>query len=241
MIRRLLLFLISSFLFNLYFFNSGLTQSELQKLEILSEKPFELFINDFSIGIHTRFDTLLKSDIYNIEAFLIDTETVKTVFKQKLFLDNDRRIILDTIYPITIKSFPDDAKIYFDSLYFGSTPLKINLLFRPSLLEIKLPGYKNYIKDISNLSNYNFYIKLEKEKIEKSKFNIEYKYVALGSTIINGALAAYTKQLANKYFYKSDRTNDDLKKVKTYDRYSGIFTIAMEISFGIFVYLLFQE
>jgi len=32
-----------------------------------------------------------------------------------------------------------------------------------------------------------------------------------------------------------------MQKVETYDRYSGFFTIAMEISFGIFVYLLFQE
>jgi hypothetical protein len=69
----------------------------------------------------------------------------------------------------------------------------------------------------------------------------DYKYIALTSTVITGALAAYTKQVANKYFYKTDRTNEDMQKVKTYDRYSVIFTIGMEISFGIFVYLLFQE
>lgn len=241
MIKRSLHFLINTLLITLIFVCTSFPQSDLHRLKIISEKPFELFVNDFSIGSFTEFDTLLKPASYKVEVYLIDTAMVKSIFKKNLLLDNDKEILLDTIYPATIKSYPDDAEVYFDSIYFGSTPLKLNLLFKPSFLDVKKPGYKSYTKDISNLDKFDFYIKLEREEIQRRKFNIDYKYVALTSTIINGAFAAYTKQLANKYFYKSNRSNEDMQKVKTYDRYSGFFTIAMEISFGIFVYLLFQE
>ncbi len=241
MTKKLLHFLISTFSSLLILISLGTAQTGMHKLEIISEKPFELFINDVLIGVKLNFDTLVSANSYKIEAYLIDEGTIKTIFKQNVDITSDLTIRFDTSYYMTVKTYPDDAQVYFDSIYFGSTPLKLSLLYRPTLLEIRKTGFKEFRKDISNLNCYDFYIKLDRENFQKTKFTLYYKYIALASTVINGALAAYSKQMANRYFYKNNRTENDMKKVKTYDRYSGIFTIGMEISFGIFVYMLFQE
>ncbi|MCR4418317.1 MAG: PEGA domain-containing protein [Ignavibacteria bacterium] len=241
MIKKLLHFLIKALLVLLIFISAGFSQTEKHRLHIIAEKPFELFLNDFSFGTHLYFDTLLQTDVYKIEAYIFEDEPIKNIFKKIVYLNADLIIRLDSFYFVNVRSNPDDAQVYFDSLYFGATPLNLKLLFKPTLLELRKNGYKVHQEDISDFYNYDFFIKLEKEKFEKPSFVFDYKYIALSSTIISGALAAYTKQLANKFFYKLDRSDEDLRKVKVYDRYSGIFTIGMEISFGIFVYLLLQE
>ncbi len=218
MTRKSLHYLIKFLILTIALSNAAFSQSEIHRLEIISKKPFELFINDHSTGPHLNLDTLLMKNYYKIEAYLLEEELHKTIYKKNLFLNSDLKLNFDSSYSVSIRSFPDDAEVYFDSMYFGSTPLKINLLFKPSLIEIKKIGYYDYRKDIGELDNYNFYIKLEKIGAEKTKLMFDYKFIALTSTIITGALAAYTKQLANKYYFKSERTDEDRKKVKTYDR-----------------------
>lgn len=241
MIRKLLHFQISTIVILLIFSSSIYSQQNYFRLTILSNKPFELFLNDYLVTTSLEFDTLLEQGIYKIEAYQITSTPQFSVYKRNIVLDTNIVIHLYDSYPIFIKSIPEDAKVYFDSLYFGSTPLSMNLLFKPKLLELSKTGYKNYMTNVNFENKLELSIELEKNHHSYLNKSSKLKYFAIAASVINGVMAVYTKQVANKYYYKENRTEEDNRKVKIYDKYSGIFTIGMEISFGIFVYLLFQE
>ncbi len=239
MTRKLLLFLINTLLL---FHCQLLSQDSLYSLKIVSPHNFELFINNHYCKIDKELDTTLIMDSYTVEANLIETFPVKTVFKKKLLLNRNTLIELNNTYPLLVRTNPDNARVYIDSLFFGFTPLRLNLLFKPKVLILEKAGYKSIYRNIENDSLYNFYIELQKIGSTQNTHDYKvYKYLALSAVIINGIFSTYYKQLANKHFYKDNRTQDDLNYVRKYDKLSAVFTIGMQLSFGIFVYLIFQE
>lgn len=239
MIRKLLLSLIKTTLILFFIFNLSFSQQSEYRLQIISERSFELFLNDVFQYRGNLFDTLLNAGKYKIEAYLLNSEPKFSIYKKEIDLISDTIINFNQIYPFTLRTKPSDALVFIDSIFFGYTPLNLNLLFKPRTLTVKLNSdYKTF--DLEKFNNYDFEIDFGIIS-KKKKTIVDYKYIALTSTIINGILSAYYKQKADKFFYKTNRTQSDFDIVKKYDAYSAAFTIGMEISFGIFVYLLFNE
>lgn len=217
----------------------GYSQTRDYRLKIVSENPFELYINDLFCYSGTEFDTIFSSGRYKFEVFLLNSRPKLSVYKQIIDLVSDTLINLNQSFPFTFKTKPNNAKVFIDSLFFGYTPISLNLLFRPKILSIQLNSHDRKF-NLEESNNYNFEIEFEDYYAKTKKF-YGYKYVALTSAIINGIFSTYYKQKADKFYYKPDKTPKDFELVKKYDNYSAIFTIGMEISFGIFVYLLFNE
>lgn len=235
MTKKLLLFLINLFIF----FTNANSQPDEFRLRIVSGNNFELYINDLFSYRGKDFDTILLAGKYKLEAILLNAKPKLSVYKQLIELNSDTLIELNRYFPFSLRTRPDDAKIFIDSLFFGYSPIHLNLLFRPKMLSLQLDkNEKIFILEKSD--SYNFEIDFENYS-EKKKRTSGYKYIALASTIINGIFSAYYKQKADKFYYKPDRTQAEYKLVKKYDNYSAVFTIGMEISFGIFVYLLLKE
>lgn len=239
MIKKLLCLLINSHLLIFLFYSVVISQENKFKFTIQSEFDFELYLNDKFTFQGNYFDTTLKSDTYKVEVFQKRLSPEIYLYKSFVELNSDTSIVLNEFYPFLIKTKPSNAKVYFDTMFFGYSPLRVNLLFLPRIMSVKLNGEVKSI-DITELNNFNIELELSQTYLNRKKFE-GYKYIALGSTIINGLLSAYFKQKADKYYYKPNRSSDDLKHVKKFDNYSAAFTIGMEISFGIFVYLLFKE
>lgn len=237
MTKKSLLFLINLFVF--FAFTNASSQTGEFLLRIISENDFELYVNDLFSYRGKEFDTILSAGKYKLEAVLLNSNPKLSVYKQLIELSSDTLIELNSYFPFSLKSRPDNAKVFIDSLFFGYSPIHMNLLFRPKILSLQLDNSEK-IFNLEKASSYNFEIDFENYS-EKKKSSFGYKYIALTSTIINGILSAYYKQKADKFYYKSDRTQADYELVKKYDNYSAVFTIGMEISFGIFVYLLFKE
>lgn len=241
MIKRLFVFQIKVILTLLFVFDLLLPQSNNHRLKIYSGHEFELIINNSLVYKGNNFDTLINSGKYLIEAYLIKDEPKIFIYKQFVYLYSDTVIELNKIFKFRVKSNPEDAKVYIDSIFFGYSPLHLNLLFKPSLLTIEKIGYNKKIFELSNFENYDFFVEFKQESQTIKKRYFDYKYLALTSTILNGILSFYYKKQADKFYFKPDKTQNDLNLVKKYDNYSAAFTIGMEISFGIFVYLLFND
>lgn len=239
MIRKLLHFLSKIiFIVNL-FLGVIYSQSDKYQLVIKSVNTFELFVNDVYLFRGNNFDTLLTSGKYRIEAYFINSEPVMSVYKKEIELNSDTIIYLNQNFPFTLRTKPPDAKVFIDSIFFGYTPVNFNLLFKPRILSVSLNDeVRTY--NLEKFTKYDFEIDFEKI-FSKSTSNINYKYIALASTIVNGIFSSYFKQKADKFYYKPNRSQSDYDIVKRYDFYSAVFTVGMEISFGIFVYLLFNE
>ncbi len=209
------------------------------RLTIKSNYEFQLFINDQSVFSGKYFDTTLIQKKYKVEAFLRESTPELFIFKQNIELLSDTLIELNQPIPFSVKTKPSDAKVFIDSTFFGYTPIRLNLLFKPKLLNVQYNDFNKEIQ-LGQLDKYDFEIDFNQSKT-KEKILIDPKYIALTTTIINGFLSTYFKQKADKYYYKPDRTQNDLDLVRKYDKLSAAFTIGMEISFGIFVYMLFKE
>lgn len=239
MIKKLLHLLIKSHLLFILFCSTVISQENYFRFIIQSEDEFEFYINDKFTFRGNYYDTTLKSGIYKVEAFQKKSSPEIYLYKRFIELNSDTTIVLNEVYPFLIKTRPSNAMVFMDTVFFGYSPLRLNLLFLPRSIAFKLNGIEKNL-DISTLNNFEIDVDLNQPSLHKKKFK-GYKYIALGSTIFNGLLSTYFKQKADKYYYKPNRTSDDLKFVKKYDNYSAAFTIAMELSFGIFVYLLFNE
>lgn len=227
-------------LFTLLVFVCALySQSNYYRLAINSNDEFQLFINDQFVFRGKYFDTTLIRNKYKVEAYLKEFTPELYIFKQNIELISDTLIELIQPIPFSVKTKPFDAKVFIDSTFFGYTPIRLNLLFKPKLLNVQLNDFHKEIQ-LGQLDKYDFEIDFNQSKTIK-KIIVDPKYIALTSTIINGFLSTYFKQKADKYYYKPDRTQTDLDLVRKYDKYSAAFIIGMEISFGIFVYLLFKE
>lgn len=241
MIERLL-FSVISFLFIYSTFSSEVfAQTKEYNLKIISDNEFDLYIENNFIKTTNFFDTTLIAGSYLIEAYSVDSLLNQKIFKRKINLQSDTLIDLNYNFEIFINTQPQDAEIYIDSLFWGFTPANLKLMFQPQLMQLKLAGYKESTFELSGGINFNKEIILESLEKESRKSLKKYKYIALTSMIVNGILSTYYKQLANKYFYKNEKEQSDYQKIRKYDNYSAAFTIGMEISFGIFVYILFQE
>ncbi len=241
MIRKLFVFLIKVYVILLFVFDLLLPQSDIHRIKIYSENEFELFINNSSVYKGKNFDTLLISGKYLIEAYLIQDEPKIFIYKQFVHLNSDTLIELNKIYDLRVRSKPEDAKVYIDSIFFGYTPLSIYLLFKPASLTVESFNFNKKIFDLSNFEKYDFFVEFKRESQLVKRSYFDFKYLALTSTILSGILSVYYKKQADKFYFKPDRTQSDLNLVKKYDNYSAAFTIGMEISFGIFVYMLFDN
>ncbi len=241
MIEKLFSSVINFLFLFLIFSCEVFAQTKEYNLKIISDNEFDLYIEGNFIKTTNNFDTTLNSGIYLVEAYSVDSLFNQNIFKRKINLQSDTLIDLNYSFEIFINTKPQDAEVYIDSLFYGFTPLKLKLMFSPQFLQLKLTGYKETIINLANEFYFNKEIVLESLEKEARKSFYKYKYIALTSMIVNGVFSTYYKQLANKYFYKKDKDQSDYQKIRKYDNYSAVFTIGMEISFGIFVYSLFQE
>lgn len=241
MIEKLFFSIISFFLLFSIFSCEVFSQTQNYRFIINSDVEFDLYIENNFIKTTNIFDTTLNFGIYLVEACSVDYFYNKKLFKRKINLQSDTLIDLNHSFEIFVNTKPQDAEVYIDSLFCGFTPLKLNLMFKPQFLHLKLTGYKETTFNLTNEINFNKEVLLESLGKEPHKTFNKYKYIALTSMIANGVLSTYYKQLANKHFYKKGKDQSDYQKIRKYDNYSAVFTIGMEISFGIFVYSLFQE
>lgn len=241
MIEKLFSSIISFLLLFSIFSCEVFSQIPSHRFIICSDVEFDLYIENNFIKTTYFFDTTLNSGIYLVEAYSVDSLYNQKLFKRKINLQSDTLIDLNHTFEIFVNTKPQDAEVYIDSLFYGYTPFKLKLMYKPQFLQLKLTGYKETTFYLANHINFNKEILLESLGKEPRKTFNKYKYIALTTMIANGVLSTYYKQLANKYFYKKNKDQSDYQKIRKYDNYSAVFTIGMEISFGIFVYSLFQE
>lgn len=145
-----------------------------------------------------------------------------------------------------ITSSPYGAKIFYEDSLIGTTPCYAEFENFSPLIKIKKEGYEPVLLHLEeNKKLVNVILSETKDYSQKLKVlrNVDISpsvYIAGAGSIIFGSTAAILKVKADKY-YKNYRSNGDdgaLKKVKEYDKLSGISLVICELSNLVLIYLL---
>jgi hypothetical protein len=166
---------------------------------------------------------------------------------------------------VQLRSNPDGAEIFLDSLFIGKTPFDITsegiklrhlLIVYPSMRQWNKIIKADTIKgDSSRIYFYDFSQFLTNEISESNVFRLSdvnqelqdgrklNSRIAIGAAsvmISSGAIAAYFKNRANEKFdlYQRFRRQEDLDKTNQLDKYSAVSLVLTEISFAVLVYIL---
>ena len=143
---------------------------------------------------------------------------------------------------IYLKTSPQDAAVYCNDSLIGYTPLHLSATYEN--LELKKPGYETRIISSDELKeNHSFLLNYVGEVKEESFFKKDlFKYLVAGIVILGGT-TAYYKLKADKKFdaYKITGEQELLDQTHKYDLISGITFTALQINFGVLIYLFLSD
>lgn len=226
------------FLFLMSISYNVFAQEQYSRVILKLDETYSIFINQNYIGEKKLIDTTLTHGNYEFK-FIRNSDL--SLFKIKLLLEADTIIEIKNLRAILFSTNPISALVYVDSIFYGYTPIKI--LMNPFMKNIELQKrkYKNLKFSVEEINENILNFKLTPEKTENSKYSNLYKYIALGSMIVSGIISSQFKNKANSLYEESLNNPQIKKRVRDYDRISAIFSINMQLSFGIFVYLIMTE
>jgi hypothetical protein len=204
----------------------------------------KLFIDDSLESEGNNFELELEPGTYRINivedfkkwnaANLEDTLIIKDCSILNFDYDLNNKIILDTN--------PQNVYVKESDSLVGFTPLHLDENFQTLLLQ--KPGYADEI--ISN-QEVSAGVKPELEFIGQVKGESFYEStlfkVLIGTAIALGATTAYYKLEADKNFDEYQLTGDPaaLEQTDKYDLISGITFVALQIDFGLILYMFLTD
>ena len=237
--KIILIFLFASCVYFLY------GQDCKAKVSIKTDiKDVNLFVDDIYIGQGNNFTTELNSGrhiIYITENFwkwnsksLRDTINVIECKDIDLNYSLNNQQILNTD--------PQDVYVFKGDSLIGFSPLLLN---KPSgEYTLEKPDY------LTKTINYRDFVSGKKPKLEfvgqenSTRFyNTALFKVLVGTAIALGATTAYYKLEADKKFDEYQITGDQalLDQTDKYDVISGVTFVAMQINFGLILYLFLAD
>lgn len=138
--------------------------SELLNLPEKIEIPHVLFIKTYGNTVKYNGDVISEdfSIVSNQEK--ITLEIFKNHSWEKLIYEihTPAEILELNYFDVNIRTTPENAKIFIDGVYFGETPITVNLKGGIHNLEVKLPGYKTIKQNIYVDNHATFEYRLEK-------------------------------------------------------------------------------
>ncbi|OGU62669.1 MAG: hypothetical protein A2V66_04235 [Ignavibacteria bacterium RBG_13_36_8] len=141
-----------------------------------------------------------------------------------------------------LDSYPQDAAVTKNDDVIGYTPL--SLFPQKGLYELSKSNFESKLIELTEISSVNPIQLNFTGEINKTNFveSVWFK-VMLGSAVAFGATAAHFKIQADKKYDQYLETNDRkyLDETNKYDLYSGIAFGALQVNFGVLIYILFME
>jgi len=203
-----------------------------------------LFINDTFEGEGNTFNLLLDPGKYKIRIVEDFKKWNANKLEDTLRIDNCNNLIFNYTLrnEILLDSNPQNVYVKESDSLIGFTPLLLEDNFQT--LSLQKPGYADEI--ISN-QEVSAGVKPELEFIGQIKGESFYEStlfkILLGTAIALGATTAYYKLEADKNFDEYQVTGDPvaLEQTDKYDLISGITFVAMQIDFGLILYLFLSD
>lgn len=204
----------------------------------------EIFVNDSSVGIGKHLEIKLEKGDYTITANENSDRWDARSFTDTLHITSCDTIILNYNFrsKVLLDTDPQNVYVFENDSLIGFTPLLI-----PTNLEKLNLQKPNYLeKEIFHDEIYSLQkIKLDfiGKNNEESFFEGTLFKVLVGSAVLLGASTAYIKLEADKKFDEYLITGDQalLDKTNQFDVISGVTFVAMQINFGLIIYLFLTD
>ncbi len=182
-----------------------------------------------------KYEIKLRAELKNWNSqVLIDSisinENSKSITKEYNFEDQ-----------VFVDSSPQDAYIFSGDSLIANTPVYIPLKF--SEVQLRKPNYESKKLTLNSTSNKNVELDFTGELKQKSFTESVWFKALLGSAVVLGTTAAYFKIKADNRFdeYEKNRDKTLLDEIDRYDTYSGIAFGALQINFGLILYLFLTD
>lgn len=215
------------------------------KVELSSDAKLFLDLKDF--GRKSFFEFILPIGEHSFKIlYSTDNSWGKSLIDTTVMINSDTTLYFTSPKYIPIISKPSDAKIYFNSQYIGLTPkyllLDNYLRSEDDTISLSKEGYLTSFVSRGDITKNNISIFLDRDESGRNNFiNKNIKYFLFGSAGVFGGLSAYFKQVANSYFYDNGQSSANSGLVKKYDNLSAVFSVLLQINFGLLVYFLLSE
>ncbi len=182
-----------------------------------------------------KYEIKLRAELKNWNSqVLIDSisinENSKSITKEYNFEDQ-----------VFVDSSPQDAYIFSGDSLIANTPVYIPLKF--SEVQLRKPNYESKKLTLNSTSNKNVELDFSGELKQKSFTESVWFKALLGGAVVLGTTAAYFKIKADNRFdeYEKNRDKTLLDEIDRYDTYSGIAFGALQINFGLILYLFLTD
>ena len=215
------------------------------KVELSSDA--KLFLDLKDLGRKSFFEFILPIGEHSFKIlYSTDNSWDKSLIDTTVMINSDTTLYFTSPKYIPIISKPSDAKIYFNSQYIGLTPkyllLDNYLRSEDDTISLSKEGYLTSFVSRGDITKNNISIFLDRDESGRNNFiNKNIKYFLFGSAGVFGGLSAYFKQVANSYFYDNGQSSANSGLVKKYDNLSAVFSVLLQINFGLLVYFLLSE
>jgi hypothetical protein len=194
----------------------------------------------------------IKSDIENATVFINDSflgkgSEIKTELKTgnyKIEVNDCSEIILNYSFnnKVLINSEPENAYVFINDSLVGFTPLLLSNKFET--LNLEKPDYKSKKVSLSEIkSNEKIKLDFTGEDDNESFYESTIFKILVGTAVALGASTAYFKLEADKRFDEYKVTGDPelLNQTDRLDVISGVTFVALQINFGLIIYLFLSD
>ena len=227
------------------FISQSYTQDCSAKLKIISDlDEVSIYINNKYAGSKADFEIDVKLGIYNVKVIENSNKWNAKSFSDTIEVTDCSEFILNYYFndEILLDTDPQNVYVFSNDSLLGYTPLYINQNFNSLLLE--KPDYLSKKITIDEI-NLNEKIKLDfnGEETDGSFYGTTVFKVLVGTAIALGAATAYFKLEADDRFEEYKITGDPelLNQTDRLDLISGISFVALQINFGLIIYLFLSD
>jgi len=215
------------------------------KLKIISDvDEVSIYLNDEYAGSKGYFETDVELGIYTVKVFENSEKWNAKSFSDTIEVTDCSEITLNYFFDddILLDTDPQNVYVFSKDSLLGYTPLYINQYFNSLLLE--KPDYMSKeikIDDINSAEK----IKLDYigKEIDGGFYGTTVFKLLVGTAIALGAATAYFKLEADNRFEEYKITGDPelLNQTDRLDVISGISFVALQINFGLIIYLFLSD
>lgn len=201
------------------------------------------FINDSLVGQGNFAETGLTKGTYKITVLENSDrwDAQKFIDTIKITKCNIIKLRYNFIKKVYLDSEPQDASVFSGDSLVGYTPLLIPL--KSGSIKLEKPGYESLsFKDIGSI-NKPVKLKFIGTKPGEQFFDKTLFKILLSSMVALGGVTAFFKLKADDRFdeYQSTGNTDLLDQTHKFDTISGVTFVAMQLNFGLMIYLFLVD
>jgi hypothetical protein len=209
-----------------------------------NQKNAELFLNDTLKFLGGDFILELEPGTYSLELVENSKKWNAQILKDSLDIDNCDTVNITYHFKpqLLLNSTPQNVYVYKSDSLSGFTPILLEDDFQK--LHLKKPAYSDLTLTRNELNSGS-----KPELIFIGEYKTESFYestllkILAGTLIALGATTAYYKLEADQAFEEYQITGDPALQQQTekYDLISGVTFVAMQINFGLILYLFLTD